>query len=210
MHWKVLARDQAAALGRVGPLMRERGFHLAGGTAIALQIGHRVSGDLDWFAASPDADLARTLADLRRLPRARVESEGERTGLAFVGRTKIDVVVPLFEPLRPPVDAVYEHARFSLAHLEDLAALKIAAVAQRAKRRDFVDLYALGTTHFGLRRMLDLYRKRFKVEDLYHAARSVAFFDQAERDDEPMPRLFIRVTWPRIKATLRQWVEALE
>lgn len=48
LHPEVLGIRQKRLLSRLGPLMRDRGFYLGGGTAVALWLGHRRSVDLDW------------------------------------------------------------------------------------------------------------------------------------------------------------------
>lgn len=64
-HSKSLPRRQQRVLAEIGPFLSERGFYLAGGTAVALHLGHRRSVDLDWFA--PEfPDLERLADDLQR------------------------------------------------------------------------------------------------------------------------------------------------
>src|SRR5437773_11074601 len=55
-HPEVLTAGQKRALRQAGPLMIRRRFYLAGGTALAIQLGHRRSVDLDWFTAERIAD----------------------------------------------------------------------------------------------------------------------------------------------------------
>lgn len=50
LRWEILPDAQRSVLERVGPVATALGFYLAGGTAVALRLGHRVSVDLDWFA----------------------------------------------------------------------------------------------------------------------------------------------------------------
>ena len=49
MHLEVLTDTQQKVLSRLGSVLKNTDFYLAGGTALALQIGHRVSQDFDWF-----------------------------------------------------------------------------------------------------------------------------------------------------------------
>ncbi len=55
-HVEVLAPAQRRVLGRLGPVLTARGYYLAGGTALALHLGHRRSVDLDWFTPEPLGD----------------------------------------------------------------------------------------------------------------------------------------------------------
>jgi hypothetical protein len=103
---------------------------------------------------------------------------------------------PLLKPLR-------EVESLRLAALEDIAAMKLAAVAQRGSKKDFVDVFALGG-RFGLGDMLASYRKKYGVEDVGHVLVALAYFDDADRERTPM--LLLRQSWPDVKATIRGWV----
>ncbi|MBI4545886.1 MAG: hypothetical protein HY703_11870 [Gemmatimonadetes bacterium] len=65
MYTKVLVAAQQNLLRQLGPLAREAGFYLGGGTAVAIQLGHRRSLDLGWFTGQPIGDPAALAARLR-------------------------------------------------------------------------------------------------------------------------------------------------
>ena len=52
LHVEILADRQRGALRLLGPSTADHNFYLAGGTAVALHLGHRRSVDLDWFVES--------------------------------------------------------------------------------------------------------------------------------------------------------------
>ena len=92
-----------------------------------------------------------------------------------------------------------------LAALEDLACMKLSAIAQRGARKDFCDLYALGKTSFSLQEMLGFYKKKFGIQDIGSVLYGLVYFDDAE--SERMPRMLWNVTWREIKKTILQWVK---
>jgi hypothetical protein len=150
LHREALGRSQRSLLPRLAPLARQHGFYLAGGTALALQLGHRRSVDFDWFREDPIDDPLRLAADVRaaglRFETDRVE-KGTLHGQASGVRVSfLEYGYPLLRPLR-------EVEGLRLAALEDIAAMKLAAVAQRGSKKDFVDVFALGG-RFGLSDML--------------------------------------------------------
>jgi hypothetical protein len=51
-----LPKKQIKVLKAMGPHMAPKGFYLAGGTALAIHYGHRISVDLDWFTPQPFDD----------------------------------------------------------------------------------------------------------------------------------------------------------
>ena len=81
--------------------------------------------------------------------------------------------------------------------------MKLAAVAQRGSRKDFVDVFALGR-RFGLGDMLAFYRKKYGVEDVGHVLVALAYFDDADRERTPL--LLQRQSWRDVKATIRGWL----
>jgi len=81
--------------------------------------------------------------------------------------------------------------------------MKLAAVAQRGSKKDFVDIFALGR-RFGLAEMLGFYRAKYGVKDIGHVLVALAYFDDADR--ERMPTLLRRWNWSTIKSTIGRWV----
>jgi hypothetical protein len=82
--------------------------------------------------------------------------------------------------------------------------MKLAAVAQRGAKKDFLDVYALGWRSCSLRQMLRWYQEKYGVQDVAHVLYSLTYF--ADADPDRMPRLMWDVNWRTIKATIRGWV----
>jgi hypothetical protein len=174
------------------------GFYLAGGSAIALHLGHRRSEDLDFFTVSKRTTLAGIKrAALDGLKDARVLAETDATARILTGGVPVDFVrypYPLLErPERGP------HG-ISLACLRDLAAMKLAALAKRGLRRDFWDLHVILESGLTLRDCADAYLRRFGMHEpeLYHVARALTFFDDAEKDPI-LPQGMTTSGWTGIK-----------
>ena len=115
--------------------------------------------------------------------------------------TFLEYPYPLLRPL-----ALLRPFRSRLASLRDLATMKLAAIGQRGAKKDFVDLYALGTK-LSLTQMLRDYQRRYAIADVGHVLFSLTYFDDAERDRTP--HMLWVVQWPTIKKTIRQWVTEL-
>jgi len=202
-HPEVLSLAQRSVLDRLGALATRMGFYLGGGTAIALYLGHRRSIDLDWFTSSPlpaPRDLVKELGregialGVRRWERGTVHGLVARVRVSF------------FEYQYPSLHAArtWPEVGCRLASLDDLACMKLVAVAQRGARKDFVDIYALVTRHRPLPRLLSLYKRRYSMTDLAPVLYGLTYFDDAE--GEPMPRMLWKVRWPVVREAIRQWV----
>lgn len=205
-HAEVLGARQEKVLRRIGPLMSRWHFYLAGGTAIALHLGHRHSVDLDWFTAEGIADPLRLAGDLEEEGIPFATSQIARGALhGMVSGVRISLLgyrYPLLKPLVP-----WPAYGCSLSSLDDLACMKLSALAQRGAKKDFADLYALGLNHCSLEEMLQLYQKKFSIQDIGHLLYSLAYFDDADR--ERLPRMRWDTDWGAIKETIREWVKEM-
>ncbi len=205
LHWDVLSRAQRRLLDQTSDFLVERGFYLAGGTALALLLGHRRSVDFDWFCETPLREpllLANALESLQ-VPLV-VDAVEPGTLHATASGVRLSLLEYRYPLLRRP--AASRDPRLRIASLQDIACMKLAAVAQRGSRKDFVDVYALGK-RLTLQRMLRLYRQRYGVTDVGHVIFALSYFDDAER--ERMPRMLAPWRWSLIKRTLQRRVGEL-
>jgi hypothetical protein len=205
-HLEVLGRGQRRVLQGLGPLADERGFYLAGGTALALQLGHRRSVDFDWFTSRPLADPLRLAGQIQSEAGIALVVDATERGtlhgrVSGVRVSFIEYRYPLLADLIRPSSVATP-----LASLADIGCMKLSALAQRGARKDFVDVYALGL-RMPLAELLRLYRTKFGVSDLGHVLVALTYFEDAER--ERPPRMLRRAEWTVVKATLRRWVKEI-
>jgi hypothetical protein len=202
LHPEVLTPEGLEVLRLHAPAADAEGFYLAGGTALALQLGHRRSVDFDWFkeAFGDPLSLARALAD-RGVPfSASASARGTLHGRVHGLRVSfLEYRYPLLEPPRASAELGCK-----LAGLRDIGAMKLAAAAQRGARKDLHDIVALGRAGLGLEQLLAAYQQRFGVRDIGHVLTALTYFEDAERDPEPI--LAAREGWEQVKETLRTWV----
>ena len=177
------------------------GFNLAGGTALALQIGHRKSIDLDFFGARPiDKDeivsLIEDLGELQIL-------QHSRNILIFnINGIKVDFVNYKYPWLRE----IHQVEGIRLVGLADIGAMKLAAIIGRGKKRDFTDLYFL-LQKFRLAELLAFYRDKYPDGNEFLVLRSLTYFDDAEEDKQL--ELFEKADWSDVKKTIEKEVKIL-
>jgi hypothetical protein len=193
-----LSAKQLRLLGQLKRSQALRGYYLAGGSAVGWLCRHRRSVDLDLFSLDQDAALDSVVLEMTKLG-ARVRAESNVMVGFDTAAGPVDVVRYPYRPLKRPAAGP---AGFRVASLDDLAVMKVAAIARRGIRRDFWDLYVLlKKGRRSLNAVLNEYHRRYGTSgsDTYHLARALAFFDDAERDD---PRLvgLSQSEWIRIKA----------
>ncbi len=200
---EVMGIDQRKILRQVAAFANKRDFYLGGGTAVAIQLGHRRSVDLDWFTTGEISDPLLLASYLREegLPFNVTDVEkGTLHGTA--GGVRLSFLEYRYPPLFPPAE--WPEYQTRLATLEDLACMKLSAIGGRGAKKDFIDIYALGTERFALSQMLSLYRRRYKVDDLGHTVFGLTYFDDAEEEDAP--KMVWSVGWDEVKSTIEGWV----
>jgi hypothetical protein len=187
----------------MGPPVTQRRFYLAGGTALAAQLGHRRSVDLDWFTEERLVDPLMLGQELREEGVSFVTGQVARGTLhgmvSGVRASFLEYRYPLLEPT-----VSWPEFECSLASLPDLACMKLSAVSQRGARKDFVDIYALVERYQPLTKLLGLYQQKYSVADIAHVLYGLAYFDDAE--NERMPKMLWPVNWRTMKKSIQQWV----
>jgi len=203
LHVEGLSSRQALVLKTIGPVLTRRGFYLAGGTGLALHLGHRRSIDLDFFSEKRLGDMLVLAESLR--------DEGAPIVVTAVGRgtlhgtirgIRTTILEYRYATLKPP----RQMGDFgcALASLDDIATMKLSAVAQRGSKKDFIDIYALLRKHATLDEMLTAYRRRYRVKDTIHVLQALTYFDEADR--ERAPTMLWNDTWPEMKRHLQKCV----
>ena len=203
MREEVLPEIQRQVLTTIAPITRDLRLYLGGGTAIALQLGHRRSIDFDWFSEEPRFHVERAIEAFRAVPGFALELREEGTILAAVQGVRVACFSYRYARLDPLVDDAGIH----LAGLWDLAAMKLLAVAQRGSRKDFIDIQVLLNHGLTLAEMLDAFQRKFDVTNRMTALRGLVYFDDAE--EEPMPDMLVPLDWAALKIRFRRLVDGV-
>jgi hypothetical protein len=194
MHTEILSTAQQSALAVLSQRPELHDFYLAGGTALALQLGHRTSVDFDFFREE-SFNPQWLLEQLPAPPRVAVLQEARDTLTVEFRGVKTSFFAYRHKLIRP-----VEECR--LASIPDIAAMKLAAIAGRGSRKDFVDLYFICRECFPLKESFTYLQTKFTDHDydLYHILRSLTYFTDAE--GEPMPVIRQPIQWEQIKSFL--------
>ena len=178
------------------PLLK--GSRLVGGTALALQLGHRKSVDLDLFGGI-DASSEEIREALSMSHSITVVKESRNINIYLIDGIKVDFVNYKYAW----IDKAVEEDTIILAGIKDIAAMKIAAVVGRGTKKDFIDLFFL-LRQYSLQEILQLYLQKYPDGSLFIALKSLSYFEDAEPD--PMPVMFEKVNWEDVKARIKQAV----
>src|SRR3989344_7664980 len=157
--------------------------YLAGGTALALWLDHRNSFDLDIY--SPEK------FDIEQMNRRFEEALPNFQPIALSWQTihgkSTDTEISLFYYQYPLLKETTKFLNFNIASVEDIATMKLEAIAGRGLKRDFFDLYKiLNNKVWTLKYLIELNDKKYRREGSFtpHILRSLVYFDDAEQMSE--------------------------
>lgn len=203
-HLRTLPRATLKALTFLSKQawLKQSTWYLAGGTALALQAGHRRSVDLDFFSSEKSFSSLELISNF---PLELWESNivKDKTVYGKLCGAKISFIAYPFFLHRQPY---HEYGACPILDIQDIAVMKILAVSQRGRKRDFVDLYWYTHHRASLTDIMRRLPEQYPgvVHDYHHLLKSFTYFDDAEND--PMPTLYFKATWNEIKAYFRKEV----
>lgn len=181
-------------------------FYLAGGTGCALQLGHRLSNDFDFFS-DINFSTSEVIKNIKRKGDFITDySDAETVTGRFFG-TKIS----FFYYEYPLLNKCQSYSGINLASLEDIGCMKIDAVSSRGKKRDFIDLFfILKKRNMKLENIIDNFSKKYQKAgyNLLHVLKSLVYFDDADKDPELM--MIEDVKWPAVKNFFMKQVKQLK
>jgi predicted nucleotidyltransferase component of viral defense system len=194
---------EPATLGLLKKLMTEpliEPFYLVGGTALALQLGHRFSIDLDFFTHLP-YDKDKLFEFLKQDYNMQMELTNKVITIAFINDIKIDLVNVKYTPQYP----MHTIEGVRMLDIKDIAAMKLNAVTQRGSKKDFYDIYFL-LKKISLNDMLNLYEEKFQTQNTYQVVKSLTYFTDAEEFGDPIV-FDNKVTWAKVKSSIIKSVD---
>lgn len=203
MHEEALYLNTKKLLKRLSSLSVLENFYLAGGTALALQLGHRRSVDLDFF--NPNFSVINKLLDKLAEYKPQVIQQAEGTLDVYIDKVKVSFLkydYPLLER-----KARYEGV--DLASVLDIGCMKLSAIASRGTKKDFADLYSI-LQEKELSDVLAAFEKKYKKLNYQrlHLLKSLVYFKDAEKD--PEPDYLKNINWEHVKKTLENKVKDLK
>lgn len=175
-------------------------WYLAGGTALALQTGHRQSVDLDFFTEEKNFNQRKIEEILNHKGEWKTTSSSEGTLYGeFMGAKVSFIAYPFFTPATP----ARKYGTIAITTPSDIAVMKIMAVSQRGRKRDFFDLYWICQNKKPLSEIIPQVHKQYKIhQNLSHILKSLVYFEDAETD--PEPEIYFKANWKTVKRFFRK------
>ncbi|MBI4652271.1 nucleotidyl transferase AbiEii/AbiGii toxin family protein [Candidatus Desantisbacteria bacterium] len=182
MLYKAISPSLAGILKEINTFQLPQGTYLAGGTALAIYLNHRISVDIDLFTENEFYNQPILSILSQKFKTVVTNAYEKNTLIAEIDNIKFSLFkypYPLLEPLFYVSDF-----NIYLASIIDIAAMKIVAIGQRGTAKDFVDLKAIiSTRNFSLEYLIMQVQKKYKVSEEYNyqIKKSLVFFDDAKK-----------------------------
>jgi len=185
--------------------LKKSDWYLAGGTALALQVGHRSSRDLDFFTKRSDFRITNVLKHFSKDNwQTTVAKEGTIYG-EFIGAKVSFIAYPYFIPKNQSI----WFDNIKILNQLDIAVMKVIAISQRGKKRDFYDLYWCVKNLLPLEEIITKLNGQYPTinHNYHHILKSLSYFTDAEND--PTPKIFFKASWQEIKRFFQKEVKRL-
>lgn len=194
MHLQTLTGEKIRIIKAQAALAAESCWYLAGGSALALHLGHRTSRDLDWFSEKTFDQQALRQA-LQKTHASNISASGGQTVRAFYGLIETSFIA------KPGIGSSVESVnigghRIQIASIDQIAQMKMLALCNRGYKRDFIDIYAIiKAGHHTIPSLVRLAERiglpRPQIE------RSLGYFGDAEKQDDPEE---CRYSWKEVRS----------
>lgn len=195
-HTDVLPRRTKKALDFLSAKkwLKNSPWYLAGGTALALQTGHRSSVDLDFFSPKKFNNNILLKSFDNDSWRTDISAEGTIYGTLLDAKVSF-IFYPFFYPAKKPLN----YGFIKILTPEDIAVMKIIAISQRGRKRDFFDLYWCAKNIAPLKEFILKLKTQYPsvAHDYHHILTSLVYFTDAETD--PKPKINFNADWPQVK-----------
>jgi len=193
--WNTITEEMRRVLAGFANTEIGSRFYLAGGTALSLQLGHRLSIDLDFFTPTEDIPSIRPALEKALSPFNATLADSSWGNLVYLAE---NVRVGFYGYGFPLVAPLLEKENIRLASLEDIALMKLDALLERAARKGFYALYFI-SKQVSLRHIYDLAPQKYpSVRDFEsQTVKRLVYYENAEGDVDPI--MLENITWQAVK-----------
>jgi hypothetical protein len=177
-----------------------REFFLVGGTALSLQIGHRISIDLDFFSIN-SFDENIFLAYLEIQYNFQLDFQSKNTLKGQINNIKVDFISHGY----PLVSSLVLDEGVRMAGPKDIAAMKLNAISGNGTRlKDFIDIAYLSSS-LTLNQMVDAYVQKYSSRNPVMVIKALDYYNDIDFN-EPIEMTGERYSWKKIKQRLQQMI----
>jgi predicted nucleotidyltransferase component of viral defense system len=166
-----------------------KGFYLVGGTSLALQIGHRLSVDLDFFTSQ-----RKDINELLFLEGFKLNAKNNYSIFGEYKGVKIDILNYPYKFISEPIS----YKGITLCNKEDICAMKLKTTMNRGAKKDFYDIYFL-LKEYSLAAMFEFFVKKYHNIEPNAIIKSLTYFEDAHNQENPVLLKEKDLTWEKVQ-----------
>ena len=194
LHKETISSQTLELLIRLQQKTYLKGFYLVGGTALALQLGHRTSIDIDLFSDF-SFDTGYVLENLSADFGFTLFFSAANTVKGSIGGVQVDILAHRYPYIFPPVI----HDNITMLSTEDIIAMKLNAISISGQRvKDFIDIYYL-LKSYSVSDMIGFYKKKYALFNEVNVLKSLVWFEDIDQSDWPVLIQNPELKWAEIK-----------
>ena len=159
-------------------------FALAGGTSLSLQLGHRISIDLDFFTTK-EFNVEYLITILKQDFEISDVSSNTNSLSLFIKYNSQLIKVDFLRHNYPLLDKIIIVDSIRLYSVNDIAAMKLNAITNRGAKKDFYDIHEL-LQHYSFSELINLYKRKYTERNVFTLIKSLSYFDDANIEPEPV------------------------
>jgi Nucleotidyl transferase AbiEii toxin, Type IV TA system len=200
IYLETISNDLFTVIDSVSKIRTFENFRLGGGTALALQLGHRISVDADFFSEKDFDRNECIIAIQNAFENVHDIHSGTHGVFMKIGLIKLDFLtwqLPFIKPL-------IQLNNWPLIGPEEIAAMKIFAILNRGEKKDYVDIAAL-LQDYSLQQIISFYQLRHPKSDSSIVLRYLASY--SDLDNQPMPQMLNGLTWLDAKQIIKNSIQ---
>ncbi len=172
-------------------------FHLAGGTGLALYLGHRLSNDIDLFSET-DFDILYYSEYLVSKCGFIIDFSAPGTLKGSIRSIKSDFIKHSYKR----IEQLTLEAGLRIYSIPDIAAMKLNAIAGSGTgSKDFIDLYFL-LRIYSVEKLVQFYEAKYSDRNVLHLIKSLNYFEDVDLSDWPIIIKEKDISWEKVKKTI--------
>lgn len=201
LHTKTI---EPTTLGLLKSLLSKsylQGFQLAGGTALALYLGHRTSFDLDLFT-NGSFDEGKMMESLQQDYTLTLLYTASGTLKMIINDVNVDIIAHRYPNLEDPLVT----GTIRLYSEPDIIAMKLNAISVSGQRsKDFIDVY-YALEKYNVSQIVSFYRQKYHQPGDMHILKSLIYFDDVDLSDWPVLLKDPKLAWKQVKKRIEKAV----
>jgi hypothetical protein len=176
-------------------------FYLVGGTALALNLGHRKSVDIDLFS-NLSFDAGSLLEQIHQDFSYKLFFTSSSTLKGSIENINVDILAHRYKYIAETLEV----NGVKLLSMPDIIAMKLNAISTSGQRsKDFIDIYYL-LEKYKLERMLEFYREKYDQENISFILKSLIYFEEVDLADWPVMVRDPKLKWVDVKKRIEKEV----